>query len=85
MWLITLRSHKDKTLIHCLKFWIPKPPSAFGVQMSFQALKQSPFEFVSSLISFHTKNTMIVVSLAMNFLVKYLTCRDRRKIDLMSS
>jgi hypothetical protein len=57
MWLITLSSHKDKTLIHCLKFWIPKPPSAFGVQMSFQALKQSPFEFVSSLISFHTKNT----------------------------
>jgi hypothetical protein len=49
---------------------MPKPPSLFGEQMSFQALKQRLLEFDSSLIPVHQKFLIIAVSFAMNFLVK---------------
>jgi hypothetical protein len=37
------------------KFLIPNPPSFFGVQMSFQALKQRALLVLSSLIHVHQK------------------------------
>jgi hypothetical protein len=51
------------------KFLIPKPPSFFGEQISFQALRQRLLELVSSLVPVHQKFLMIEVSFAMNFLV----------------
>jgi hypothetical protein len=49
---------------------MPRPPSLFGVQMSFQALRHKAFEFVSSLTPVYQKFWMMAVSLDMNFLVK---------------
>lgn len=52
------------------KFLIPRPPSFFGEQMSFQARRQRDFELFSSLTHVHQKFRMIAVSLEKNFCPK---------------
>jgi hypothetical protein len=52
------------------RFLMPRPPSFFGVHISFQALRQSDLALASSRTPVHQKVLIMAMSLAINFLEK---------------
>lgn len=75
MWLsgsstILQAAERTKLLLVACKFLIPSPPSFFGAQISFQALRHKDLELESFLTPVHQKFLITAVSLAKNFLGK---------------
>ena len=61
-------AERTRPLFIAWMFLIPRPPSLFGIQMSFHALRQSALDLGSSFIPVHQKFLMMAVSFAINFL-----------------